>query len=520
MNNILEKMDSDKEVLSTLPKNNKKNYSKYMEEVEKLKKEYSEYQSEIYNELKKRYQKIISTKKSNDIEKVKSQILEIERMLKIVDNIQTSYEKMGMDQIIYKLGKFYKGNLQKVNEEIYKCIESIDKMEISVTPKDFDYSMYVKDYMTTFFHEADKGNLNSAVIKDEFERIYWKCPEIIVHIELNLRSIFLKKQNLIDKYYEKEKNNLLTTLNSNPEQLFTKYEEYSKDLINKQTTDEAIIIDNFLEGRYIVKNYTDEKIKENYEKIFTLDTLKNVDNDEVQENIIKFIYNLYEYKNYEKFKYIFLDVKNKYLDREKHKNEYNTIKKEILSKEKKLKSLNKKINKVSIFGNKKEKEEKQSVEYNKLLLLIKEDYKKLDMAEIYSKINECLNDTSTIYDALKFAYSFRNYLTKCIIDNNKDIEENAIDIIIKDLDEFLKNPYNIITKNILITEEKDIPIIICDRYRLMNFNVVKDDINIGNIDNLISILESIEVKHNMQKKDIKIEDMNFICEFKKMLRKN
>ena len=43
MNKILEKIDMDKEVLSAMPKNNKKNISKYIQYVQELKKEYEWY---------------------------------------------------------------------------------------------------------------------------------------------------------------------------------------------------------------------------------------------------------------------------------------------------------------------------------------------------------------------------------------------------------------------------------------------------------------------------------------------
>ena len=32
-------------------------------------------------------------------------------------------------------------------------------------------------------------------LKTTFEEVYWKCPDLIIHIELNLRNIYFKKQN-------------------------------------------------------------------------------------------------------------------------------------------------------------------------------------------------------------------------------------------------------------------------------------------------------------------------------------
>ena len=59
-------------------------------------------------------------------------------------------------------------------------------------------------------------------------------------------------------------------------------------------------------------------------------------------------------------------------------------------------------------------------------------------------------------------------------------------MIISNLDDFLKNPYNTIINNLTILEEKDVAIIIKDRYKLLNFMIEKEDISLNNVDNLVS----------------------------------
>lgn len=520
MNKILDKIEADKEVLSTLPRNNKKNIAKYVEELKKLELEYNENKEAIFNEMKKRYEKIIAKRsKTDEIEKLKTEIKDIENMLEIIDNTRTSYEKMEMDKKIYKLGRFYKENLENINDEILSCINKFKEVGVELTQEDFDYSIYTKEYMITFFEESKKGNVNSDIIKDKFEEIYWKCPDIIIHIELNLRYIYLQKQHIVDKYFEKVRNQLLSTINMKPEEIEKRYVSTNKQLINKIYSDRDLIISKFLSGELNVKDYTDEKIKENYLKFFSKNLLDEMDTKEVNENIVKFINTLYEYKNYMKFQFIFKDIKKKFTEKEQHKNDYNIIKKDIVAKEKKVKSLNKKINGKGLFGKKKEKVEKQSAEYNKLILEIKADYKKLDEAEVYTKIIEKLTDNSTIYDVLKFAIAFNVYLTNCIIEENPTIEPEEIDILINELKNFLQNPYNIIIKNITILDEKDIEIIISDRYKLLGFNINKEDISEQNVDNLVAILTNLEIKYNMNISNIKYEDIEFMCEFKKILDK-
>lgn len=519
LNKIIEKIECDKEVLSTLPKNNKKNLSKYIEKVSEIKKEYSEYKYSILKEIEKRYNKIIKVKRDEEIDKLETQVKEIDKILDTIDEKKTSYEKMGLDKIIFKLGRFYKENLESINEEILSGINIFKEVGVVLTPNDFDYSIYVKQYMAVFFEEAKNGNINSNMVKSTFEEIYWKCPDIIIHIELNFRYIFIKNQSVIDKYYEKRQNELLNTIKMSKEQITEKYVELKKQLLMKEIMDKSTIVEKFMSGEYNTKDYTDEKIKSYYETIFLAKELKKENRKELDENIIKFINSLYEFKNYMKFQFIFADIKEKFKNKEQHKNDYNSIKKEIASKEKKLYSLNKKINGKGLFGKKKEKNESKNVEYNKLILEIKDSYRRFDEAEIYRKITENLSEESSIYDVLNVSSKFRNYLVDCMIKNDKNIELSQIELDIEELKRFLKNPYTTIIKNISINEDKDIPIIISDRYKLLNFKIKKEDINIDNVDSIIDILNKIEIRHNMDFSGISIKDMEFISECKKILNK-
>ena len=93
MDNILNKIDADKEILSTMPRNNKKNIANYIQKVEELQQEYKEVNDEIFSEMEKRYTKIVSIKENKSIEEQKQEIEKIEEILEILDTAKTSYEK-------------------------------------------------------------------------------------------------------------------------------------------------------------------------------------------------------------------------------------------------------------------------------------------------------------------------------------------------------------------------------------------------------------------------------------------
>ena len=518
MEEIIKKIEAEKKVLSTMPRNNKKNIQKYVQKIQELKNEYQEAEDKIFIEIKKVYKNITSVEENPKINKKSAEIEELSKFLEILDTAQTSYEKMGLDKRIYKLGKFYKENLESINEEILACINEFENVGIKLTEKDFDYSVYVNDYMKTFFEE--RNNITSDTLKNKFESVYWQCPDLIIHIELNFRYIYLKNQKEIDKYFESKKDFVIKQTNVSSQMIIEKYEKNQRELIAYKDMDKYRIINKFLTGKLDIKDYEEDKIKQEYSKMFLKD-ICNVktkkDQKEMNEDSIKFLRSLIEYKNFINYKFIYEDIKKKYEQKDEHKNSYNAIRKEIVSQEKKLKKLNKKINGKGLFQ-KKDKKEKQTLQYNEIVKDLKEKYKKMDEEEIYQKIINNLNDESSIYDVLIFASKFNNYLTDCIIENNPSITQEEIEEVINGLKQFLTDPYIIIIKNITLLENKNIAIIISDRYKLLNFNIQKDDINEENLDNLIDSLNKIKNYYEIEQAGIDINTIKFVCEADKILK--
>ena len=510
---ILEKIEVEKEVLSTMPKNNAKNVDKYLEKVLQLKKEYEGYQEEIEKTFNKRYKKATDIQSINEVENLEIRLNTIENTLYLLSNTKTSYEKMELDKIIYKIGRYYKENLENINQQIDEAIKRFEKIGIKLDLTDFDYSIYVEQYMKVFFEE--KGNINSSKLKTTFEEVYWKCPDLIIHIELNLRNIYFKKQVQIDQYFEKEKKELLKKWQKTPEQIMNSYLEIKMQKIDKLSQDKKLLLDKFLNGKLNIKDYVQEKVQANYLKILTPAKLET-NQEEIEKGIFEFLNSLYEYKNYLYFKFIIDDVKKHYAQKENYKKIYEDTKKKIDADEKKLKKLNKKASKKGLFG--KKKEIKQTAEQNQMILGIKKAYKELDLNKFYNKVYSNLGENSSIYEALNLVNSYYNYLTNCMIENNKTITQEKIDEQIKCLDNFLKNPYNNIINNLTITEDKDVAIIIKDRYKLLSFNIEKEDFSAKSVDSMISTLENIATSINLKKTGLTVEGIEEILELKEVLK--
>ena len=188
---IIENIGVNKEILSTMPQNNEKNKKIYKEKIEEIKKEYEKYKSDILDIFSKRYNEEINISIDKSIENFSNRLNTIKNLMYLLNDEQTSYEKMGLDINIYKLEKYYKENLENVNEQIASCIEKFHMVGIELNIEDFNYVSYVKEYMEVFLQELQKDDIHSKKLKTAFEQIYWKCPDIIRNIALNFRNIYL-----------------------------------------------------------------------------------------------------------------------------------------------------------------------------------------------------------------------------------------------------------------------------------------------------------------------------------------
>ena len=519
---ILEKIDVYKEILSNMPVNTKKNKEKYIEEINKLEEMYKTYQKQVLAEFVRRYQeKMKEIIPDKTIEEIQNEIKDLQELYNDLNEMNTSYEKMKIDRIIYRIRKFYKENLDSINYEILKYIKLFEKVDIKLTVQDFQYSQYTSEYMQVFFEEKEniEEHKYSKKLKDTFEDIYWKCPDIIVHLELNLRYIYLNNESKIDKFYVKKQNEILKEGRSK-ENIKQIINNLKQKLYEKKSIDKYTIINRFFDGELKLADYKKEKVKSEYNKLLTVDMSELSDDrqKEVYDNIIKFLENLYEYKAYLNLKFILDDMKMIYKEKDNYKNIYNTDIKEITTLEKNLQKLSKNLEKKTVFGGKKSSEQ-NNAKYNELINEIREKYKKLDQDKIYNKVYEKINEQSTIYDIFYFANSFENYVRDTVIKYFPTVEVQEIDEKVKELEDFVNYQKIKIVNNINIQEEKDIALIIKDRYSLLNFNITKKDLDEDNIESLTKTLKKLKRDIDFKSAGMPIKEIEELCDIKELLEK-
>ena len=518
---VKEKIEVQKDILSTLPKNNEKNIKKYNKKIDELVKEYNKYKEDILIVLKKRYDKETNVEENQEINNLDIRIKTIENILYLFEDNKDSYEKIELDRNIYNIGKYYKDNLENINRQILECIKKFHEVEIDLNSNDFNYSIYVKEYMIVFFDNIN--DINSKKLKEKFEELYWKCPDIIIHIGLNIRNLYFKYEQQIDKYLEKRKNELLKKWEKEPDQIMKSYYEIKIKKTEEIERNPKILIEKFINGKLNTKDYEKAKILKELKEIYNNEKLEilnsNEELKEIEDNIIKFLNSIKEYQNYLEYKFIVDDIKESYKEKDKYKKLYDETKKKIEKIEKKIIVINKKILKPGLFGTKKDNTN-SLIEQNKLIIELNEMYKELDLNRMYNKISLNLKDNSTIYDILRLAASSYYYLVTLIIKNQQDILPEEIESKIEKLEKFLVNPNNNIINNITIQEEKDIGLIIKDKYKLSNFLLEKEDLEKDNLDNLIKTLENIKQYFNIKRAGIEIDKINELLEIKKIIKKD
>ena len=526
---ISAQIDVDKEILSVLPKNNKKNLQAYKDKAADIKRNYVTYLDEILAEIKRRTIKIKSFVPDTKIEKLEQEIKYMDK-IELLDKNTTSFEKMGLDEILYVLKRFYKNNLELVNDAIVKCLEKFRIVGINLVANDFNYSIYTKEYMNVLLEEIKKGDSNSGRVKDTFEQIYWKCPDIIIHIELNFRSLYLKNEKAINKYYDDARKQITKELGLNEEEALEKYKSLQIQLIEAKNKDTALIIEKFLKNEKNAKDYEESLIKKHYKKLLGKE-LNEYTKDEIQEidkNISRLQNSLYEFKNYIRFKFIYDRVVDIYKTKDKYKNIYNQKLKQIKKMEAKVFKTNKKIERVEnhkgllqkIFSRNTNRLEKINVDLNTQILELKNIYIDLEENKIKNTITSVLNDGSTIYDVLFLICHFYSFLVNSIIEEFPDIMQEEIYETINKYRTFIKYPKITIINNIKMLEDKDIILMIKDKYNLCNLNITKEDLEDENISNLITSVNTICENNYILNSKTTLQDIQFVLQAIKILEEN
>lgn len=485
-------IDNIKEVLDTLPKNNKKNIKAYKDEALNIYDDFKNKRSILKKELEKRKIKISDLSVNENIEKERTELKFLEDNLYLFTDTNTSYEKSNLDINIYNVSKYYKYSLDKVNDDILQIIKTFTNLGINLTDKDFYYSKYLKKYLDAL--------LNGRNVKDTFESVYWKCSDILTHAELNFKSLYLKNKNTFDKYYALKKNNLLK--NTSSKEIIENYKMLYKQLDNDIFKDKATIYNLFKDRVLNINDFKGDLIKKSYQNIFNKD-YNNIDIDDV----IKYYYALKEYMDYLNIMYIIDDAKKLLESKNNYKSNCKSILRDIKRNECKLVKINKIINKID---NKSKDSGKYIIMQNTIINKLKELYDNLFDNDLLDRLYKVINSDTTYDEVIEIYYNNYLYLTKLIKTLNDEVtlEEltNNIDIV----KNIYFSPYKTFLKSSLLGEDKDIKLVFSDCYSLVSYNINVDLLdNYDEISDLRNNIYKIIIYYYINALGINIEDIEF-----------
>ena len=536
--NIEKQITTDKEVISVLPRNGIKAIKTLLKTISDMNEKYENLNEKLLHEIETRYHELTTVEDNTEIPQIEQEILKYDIAEKNTDT-RSSFEKMGLDRVVYNVNGYYKSNLERLNKELIFSVKQFEKVGIKLTAEDFCISEYANKYMEVLLKEAYDGDINSEAVKNTFEKVYWQCSEVVSHLYVNIRYIYDKYETQIDRFYNEKAQEILKNLSLTTEGVAEKKAELIKQKNQIEETDNKIILDKFYTGSLNINDYKED----NYKKIYLELTGKDVNNiseiekNEIDENIDKLNTNLTEYAKYLEYKFLVeqvLQTRQELLqeaeankdkkDKKAKKSQYALRKEEIKNLQAEIFKLNAKIDKPSkgFFERKKAEDKKDSIsilQRNNLVLDLKKAYMQLDEEIIKQKIFQNLDEASSLFDVLRFASTYYGYMAKAMIKNNEDITDKEIGEKAEKIRKFVNFSNFTVINHVKISDTKDLSIIIKDRYKLLGMQLSKENFEEDSIEDLIRKVKIINNYNNIQKSKFTIKDLEYIMNVKEMIKK-
>lgn len=536
--NIEKQIDADKEVISVLPRNGIKSIKTLLETIKEMIDKYEYLNNKLLEDIENRYNELVVVEENTDIAKLETEIEKFDYALKNIDT-RSSFEKMKLDKIVYNVNGYYKSNLERLNKELIDCVKQFEAVGIHLTANDFDISDYVKEYMTVLLQEAYEGEINSEKIKQTFEKVYWKCSEVVSQIYVNIRLIYDKYEDQIDKFFDNKSEEILQNFNLTGEEVENKKEELIKKKKNIEDIDDKLILNKFYNGSLNINDYKVENYKKIYLELASKDPSEMTEKEkaETDESFEKLGNDLNEYSKYCEYRFLIDSILSIRADelkktekdkkdktKKSKKSEYEILKESIRKSISEIFKINSKIGKPvkGLFGKKVVSEKKNNaiiLQRNNLILDVKKLYMELDDEIIKLKIMKYIDASSSLLDVLKIGSYYYSFMAKSIIKKYPEITDKELGDMAGKIRDFINFSNFTVINHVNISDTKELSIIIKDKYQLFGMQLTKDNFLEENISDLIRKVKIINNYNNICKSKFSIDDLEYITTVKEMLKK-
>ena len=533
---IEKQIDTDKDVINILPRNGIKAIKTLLETIQEMKAKYEDVNEMLLKDIENRFNELTAVEANEDIPKIEAEILKYNDAVRITEKC-SSYDKMGLDKITYNVNGYYKSNLERLNKELIDCVKQFEKVGINLSADDFNISEYSKEYMEVLLQEAQNGQINSERIKDTFEKVYWKCSEVVSHLYVNIKYIYDKYESEIDKFYQNKAEEVLQNFNASAEQIENKRTELIKNKKRLENIDNKIILGKFYTGSLNINDYKEDNYKRMYAELISKEVseLSESEKAEMDENIEKLDNNLSEYSKYCEYRFLvdaILSIRSEEMkkaevnkDKKVKKTEFEIKKENIKKLTSDIFKINEKLDKPSkgfLFIKKSSNDKKDTaviLQRNNLILDLKKAYMELDDEILGQNIMQNIDETSSLLDVLKLASHYYGFMAKSMIKKNEEITDGEIGKLIKEIRDFVNFSNFTVINYIKISDTKDLGVIIKDKYKLFGLQVSKENFQEDNVEDLVRKVRLIANYNNIQKTKFSVEDLEYITTVKEMLRK-
>lgn len=500
------------------------------EELEKILFELDEYENIVFEVLKSSYEEVVPDKESKVVLDLFKESEEYRSIIKMMGKSSLFVERFGFDRTIYEIGNGK--SVDRVNEVIKEFINDMDTIGISLTYKDFDYSIYTLKYMEVFFNNIKSRNY-LFIMRQCFDNLYWDSPVLLTHLELCVRNLVYKYKKVIVNHIDKLINYSLKKNNITINDLHDKYISSKIHFDEVRMADFYNVFDYFRNNHNEIDKYITGSPEFNTAvgKLFdvtSFNSMRTQDKKFISDNIKSFYYDLIEYKMTNKFKDVFnyvrkiLETSNdevsvykstlgslKKLEREKNK--YNSKLIYLFNKRDRIDSKSKdRINKIN------EEIKVLNAKLTKVIESIKENTDILSNKRFIIDLKKDINSTSTIY---KVAYFLSKYYRELY---NIFISLGYTDDVDKLVDEFRHIQY-IANLNVIDTvsfyDIDSIKELILKKYSMFDINVlIPDDYN--ELDKVFEQLLFFIRYDNIEHLSYDAEEIKVLVEMSEIIDKN
>ena len=524
---IEEDIEAKKNMLSTMPINNKTNKGKYNDALEKVLKKYQGYKEgvEKYILAKSESFEVEDTKKDNSA--LDNKVKRLLKVTKMLNPLNSYVEKLELDSLLFDLQHSSSFAFDKLNGKINKIIDKFELAGIELSEDDFKATFYVHEYMRVFFKSRTSKNIDNEKLSEVFEKIYWFNPELMEHIELNFRQLMKKHAKKFESFIAKEQERLCDKYEvKDYKDAKLSYKEKYNDL--KEAEKETIfdIVSLAKEGQIEIKNYfEDSKFRSQaYESLMINKVETDADKEKFYESIEKLKSNSIEFKNYLEYNPLFEKFVVHFPLENKEENKIKTIESEIDKLEDKLEKLNKKIFKkvggtsFRIVGlGSKENLKELKIQSIKVAKELKLQYISLEEERVRTTIVPLINNSMLISDVMNVLDSFNAYRRKTIkevadVQNYNELLEYELE-----LTAFIDEPNNIIVNGIYAYEEEDVPTTIVNKYKFENVGVGVEELGKETIGSLINKIDFLLRINTINNSKLTVDKIWFMVQTSKML---